>query len=50
MLFGKDSFKLLVDVKFVSMLLQLKEEGELIDDQILLIVGCVVIVFVEEVF
>ena len=45
---GKDSLKLPVDVKFASMLLQLKEESELTGDQSLLIAGCVVTALAEE--
>ncbi|MCP4866608.1 MAG: DEAD/DEAH box helicase, partial [Alteromonas sp.] len=45
---GKDSLKLPVDAKFASMLLQLKEEAELTDDQTLLTAGCVVTALAEE--
>ncbi|MEC9261656.1 MAG: ATP-dependent helicase C-terminal domain-containing protein, partial [Pseudomonadota bacterium] len=45
---GKDSLKLPVDVKFASMLLQLKEESELTGDQSLLTAGCVVTALAEE--
>ena len=45
---GKNSLKLPVDAKFASMLLQLKEEAELTDDQTLLTAGCVVTALAEE--
>jgi ATP-dependent helicase HrpB len=45
---GKNSLNLPVDAKFASMLLQLKEEAELTDDQTLLTAGCVVTALAEE--
>ena len=45
---GKASLRLPVDPRFASMLLQLKDEAELSDDQSLLIAGCVVTALAEE--